>query len=261
MTNIGFIGLGNMGNPMAVNVQKNGFPMTVFDTNAKVIENLVQGGARAAKSAQEVVERVAVITQEEALAEFRKELDRNPFDVRPLAEVGEIHLRGAQSRDQPADRRGHERQCHREGQDRQIDVVRWWDDHQEALVTCEGSILLARSDNPIGRCPVVVVEMPRIGECVRGAYDDALGVQQARSLSQMYAIQAMKETVNAPLALPSDVLQLNLGEGAVNRSDTPEKIRRVDLPIPPGLFAQMQNIDNELRRLDTVIASTSEIKH
>jgi hypothetical protein len=44
---IGFIGLGNMGNPMAVNVQKAGFPMIVFDLNPKTMENLVAGGARA----------------------------------------------------------------------------------------------------------------------------------------------------------------------------------------------------------------------
>jgi 3-hydroxyisobutyrate dehydrogenase len=39
----GFIGLGNMGNPMAVNVLKAGFPMTVFDLNPKTMENLVAG--------------------------------------------------------------------------------------------------------------------------------------------------------------------------------------------------------------------------
>ena len=32
---VGFIGVGNMGNPMAFNVLKAGFSMTVFDTNPK----------------------------------------------------------------------------------------------------------------------------------------------------------------------------------------------------------------------------------
>ena len=45
-TSVGFIGLGNMGNPMALNVRKNGFPMTVFDIDKKVMENLVAAGAR-----------------------------------------------------------------------------------------------------------------------------------------------------------------------------------------------------------------------
>ena len=58
---VGFIGLGNMGNPMAVNVLKNGFPMTVFDRNAGAMENLVKAGARAAASAKEVAESAEVV--------------------------------------------------------------------------------------------------------------------------------------------------------------------------------------------------------
>ena len=58
---VGFIGLGNMGNPMASNVLKNGFPMTVFDKNPKTMENLVQAGAKAAASAKQVVESAEVI--------------------------------------------------------------------------------------------------------------------------------------------------------------------------------------------------------
>jgi len=57
---VGFIGVGNMGNPMAGNVLKGGFPMTVFDKSPKAMENLVQAGARAAKSAREVVEAAEV---------------------------------------------------------------------------------------------------------------------------------------------------------------------------------------------------------
>ena len=57
----GFIGVGNMGNPMAGNVVKAGFPMTVFDTNPKAMENLVQAGARRAGSAREVVEQSEIV--------------------------------------------------------------------------------------------------------------------------------------------------------------------------------------------------------
>ena len=55
---VGFIGVGNMGNPMAGNVLKAGFSMTVFDTNPKAMENLIQAGAKRAASAKEVVERL-----------------------------------------------------------------------------------------------------------------------------------------------------------------------------------------------------------
>ena len=43
--NIAFIGLGNMGNPMAMNILKKGHAMTVFDMNPKTMENLVAAGA------------------------------------------------------------------------------------------------------------------------------------------------------------------------------------------------------------------------
>jgi len=58
---VGFIGVGNMGNPMAGNVLKAGFPMLVFDLNPKAMENLIQGGARRARSAQEVVEGSEIV--------------------------------------------------------------------------------------------------------------------------------------------------------------------------------------------------------
>ena len=58
---VGFIGVGNMGNPMAGNVLKNGFPMTVFDRAAKAMENLVQAGAKAGGSAREVVDRSEIV--------------------------------------------------------------------------------------------------------------------------------------------------------------------------------------------------------
>jgi 3-hydroxyisobutyrate dehydrogenase len=58
---VGFIGVGNMGNPMAGNVLKAGFAMTVFDKNSQAMANLVQAGARSAASAAEVVERSEIV--------------------------------------------------------------------------------------------------------------------------------------------------------------------------------------------------------
>jgi 3-hydroxyisobutyrate dehydrogenase len=56
-TSVGFIGVGNMGNPMASNVLKAGFPLVVYDKNSQAAENLIQAGAQRAASAREVVER------------------------------------------------------------------------------------------------------------------------------------------------------------------------------------------------------------
>jgi 3-hydroxyisobutyrate dehydrogenase len=58
---VGFIGVGNMGNPMAGNVLKAPFPMTVFDTNPKAMENLVAAGAKRAGSAREVVDQSEIV--------------------------------------------------------------------------------------------------------------------------------------------------------------------------------------------------------
>lgn len=58
---VGFIGVGNMGNPMAGNVLKKGFALTVFDRHAPAMENLIQAGARKAGSAAEVVDRSDIV--------------------------------------------------------------------------------------------------------------------------------------------------------------------------------------------------------
>jgi 3-hydroxyisobutyrate dehydrogenase len=60
-TQIGFIGLGNMGNPMALNVLKKGFALTVFDKNPRAMENLVQAGAQRAASAADVVTAADIV--------------------------------------------------------------------------------------------------------------------------------------------------------------------------------------------------------
>jgi 3-hydroxyisobutyrate dehydrogenase len=60
-TSVGFIGVGNMGNPMALNVVKAGFAMTVFDTNPNAMTNLLDAGARKAGSAREVVESSEIV--------------------------------------------------------------------------------------------------------------------------------------------------------------------------------------------------------
>jgi len=60
-TTVGFIGVGNMGNPMAGNVLKGGFAFTVFDKNPRAMENLLQAGAKAGKSAADVVDNSEIV--------------------------------------------------------------------------------------------------------------------------------------------------------------------------------------------------------
>ena len=58
---VGFVGLGNMGNPIALNVLKNGFALTVFDKNPKAMQNVVDAGAKGASSAAGVMESSEVL--------------------------------------------------------------------------------------------------------------------------------------------------------------------------------------------------------
>lgn len=51
---IGFIGLGNMGGPMALNLLKAGYQLTVFDLSESAVNNATHAGATAAGSVAEI---------------------------------------------------------------------------------------------------------------------------------------------------------------------------------------------------------------
>ena len=56
METIGFIGLGNLGSPMARNIQKAGYSMVVYDVREGATRTLLEGGARLAASPEEVAD-------------------------------------------------------------------------------------------------------------------------------------------------------------------------------------------------------------
>lgn len=53
---IGFIGLGNMGSPMALNLLKAGHSLVVFDLNSSAVDKLVQAGAEARPSVAQLAQ-------------------------------------------------------------------------------------------------------------------------------------------------------------------------------------------------------------
>ena len=61
MERIGFIGLGNMGKPIAENLARAGFPMTVLDLNPAPVDDLIAQGATAATSPREIAEASDII--------------------------------------------------------------------------------------------------------------------------------------------------------------------------------------------------------
>ena len=61
MTTIAFIGVGNMGGPMARNLVKAGHDVTAFDLSAAVLDPVVKAGASKAASANEAVKNADVV--------------------------------------------------------------------------------------------------------------------------------------------------------------------------------------------------------
>ncbi len=61
MKNIGFIGLGIMGCPMAKNLLKKGYSLTVYDIVSEKVDDLVEAGAKAGSSNKDVAEKSEII--------------------------------------------------------------------------------------------------------------------------------------------------------------------------------------------------------
>jgi 3-hydroxyisobutyrate dehydrogenase len=61
MKKLGFIGLGNMGKGMALNLARAGYPLTVHDIRPEPVQELVQAGAKAAGSPREVAENSEIV--------------------------------------------------------------------------------------------------------------------------------------------------------------------------------------------------------
>lgn len=61
LPNIAFIGLGNMGAPMALNLLKSGFTVSVFDLVQAAMDQLEQAGAKQATSAADAIKEADVV--------------------------------------------------------------------------------------------------------------------------------------------------------------------------------------------------------
>jgi 3-hydroxyisobutyrate dehydrogenase len=61
MTTVGFIGVGNMGGPMARNLLKAGMAVSAFDVSPAALKPVVEAGAGQARTARQAVERADVV--------------------------------------------------------------------------------------------------------------------------------------------------------------------------------------------------------
>ena len=129
---------------------------------------------------------------------------------------------------------------------RDMTLISWFDEDCRMLVLEDCGYALSCVQNPVqGKCPVRIVERPTITNSTHGQFDDVLWVQIARALVQVYTMSALEQSVNAPLVVPSDVQQLELGPLSAVTTDNPQGIGRVPLNIPPGVFPASQILQQE----------------
>ena len=130
----------------------------------------------------------------------------------------------------------------------QVEMIRYYDKDQSIIyVPSKQNLVLSQAANPIGKMHIVVARKPSIDSELRGQFDDILGIQLLRNRFALLAMEAAEKSVQAPIVLPTDVNELQLGGDAVIYTSNPAGVRRVELNVPQGAFQQSQLLNSELR--------------
>lgn len=129
-----------------------------------------------------------------------------------------------------------------------IEMIRYYDKDQSVLyLPSRNNYQLSWAKNPIGKMNVIVARRPSVDGELRGQFDDVLGIQLLRNRFALLAMEAAEKSVQAPIVLPNDVQELQLGGDAVIRTATPQGVRRVELTLPQGAFTEQELLNQELR--------------
>ena len=129
-----------------------------------------------------------------------------------------------------------------------LQVVRWTDKTRTVMFLPDrGGLTLASTPNKIGRVPIAIAVRPSLDGEQRGQFDDVLPVYAAKARLALLTMEAVQKSVEAPLALPNDVTQLSVGPDSVIRSNSPEKIRRINLDVPQFAFAENNVLADEMK--------------
>lgn len=136
-----------------------------------------------------------------------------------------------------------------------MEVIRYYDKDVTVLyvsdVDPQGNyipIQLAAVENKMSRCPVAVAQRSSLDGQFRGQYDDAIWVQMARAKMASLALEAGMKAVEAPIAVPQDMVEMPFGPDAIWRTDNPQAIRRVTMEVPQSAFSMDQRLDMEAMR-------------
>ena len=130
----------------------------------------------------------------------------------------------------------------------QLELIRYYDKDQSLIyLPTRQNLTLSYAANPLGKMMVVVARKPSIDGELRGQFDDVLGIQLLRNRFALLAMEAAEKSVQAPIVLPQDVQELQLGGDAVIRTANPAGVRRVELTLPQGAFTESTLLNQELR--------------
>jgi hypothetical protein len=139
-------------------------------------------------------------------------------------------------------------QGYRQDLNGQVELIRYYDKDQSVIyIPSKENLVLSKAANPVGKMMVVIARKPSIDGELRGQFDDVLGIQLLRNRFALLAMEAAEKSVQAPIVLPQDVQELQLGGDAVIRTSNPAGVRRVDLNLPQGAFTEQQLLNQELR--------------
>ena len=129
-----------------------------------------------------------------------------------------------------------------------VEMIRYYDKDQSVVyIPSKDNLILSQAKNPLGKMMVVVARKPSIDSELRGQFDDVLGIQLLRNRFALLAMEAAEKSVQAPIVLPQDVQELQLGGDAVIRTANPAGVRRVELTLPQGAFTEQNLLNAELR--------------
>lgn len=127
------------------------------------------------------------------------------------------------------------------------EVVKYYGPHKSCIFMPEKGLVLREAPNPLGKTGVFIAERTRWDNTPRGQFDQMLWVQLARARMALYAMEAVDQSVNAPLAVTPEVGDVEIDSRGIIRSERPDLIRRVGLDVPPGAFAENELLSREER--------------
>jgi hypothetical protein len=129
-----------------------------------------------------------------------------------------------------------------------IEMIRYTDKEVTVLyLPTRGNLVLNAAANPLGKMLVTVARRPGVDDESRGQFDDVIFVQLARARFANLAMEAAEKSVQAPLVVPTDVVDMPMGPDAIIRTATPQAVGRVRLDVPPAAFQEQAALQSELR--------------